>query len=144
MILHAYSGYAKYAWGANEHRPIAKTSHGANVFGSQTLGVTIIDSLDTIFLADLQQFYLKSKLWIEKDFRVDLVRRSLLLSLSASVNCLCSKASEVSAFEINIRLVGGFLSIYALTNEKVKRDEREDRRAKIEHLVVSGQSSIGR
>lgn len=84
MILHAYSGYAKYAWGANEHRPIAKTSHGANVFGANSLGVTIIDSLDTIFLADLHEFYLKSKVWIEKDFRVDLVRRSFLVSSSLS------------------------------------------------------------
>ena len=30
------------------------------------------------------------------------------------------KASEVSVFEINIRLVGGFLAIYALTNDKVR------------------------
>jgi len=73
MILHAYSGYAKYGWGGNEHRPISKTPHTANVFGTVTLGVTIIDSLDTIYLADLKQLYQKSKEWIETKFNPDVV-----------------------------------------------------------------------
>ncbi len=33
--------------------------------------------------------------------------------------------SEVSAFEVNIRLVGGFLAIYALTNDKVRLIPRD-------------------
>lgn len=74
MVLHAYSGYAKHAWGANEHRPISKTSHSANVFGSVTLGMTIIDSLDTVYLADLKQFYQKSREWIETQFNPNVVR----------------------------------------------------------------------
>lgn len=76
MILHAYSNYAKYGWGSNEHRPISKTGHGANVFGSNTLGITIIDSLDTIYLADLKEFYQKSRQWIETQFNVNVVRFS--------------------------------------------------------------------
>ena len=133
MVLHAYSGYAKYAWGANEHRPIAKTSHGANVFGSNTLGITIIDSLDTIYLADLKEFYLKSRQWIDKDFRIDLVRPLSSSSSSSSSFSRSFQGSEVSAFEINIRLVGGFLSIYALTNDKVTRDE--ERRPSIARVL---------
>jgi mannosyl-oligosaccharide alpha-1,2-mannosidase len=73
MILHAYSGYAKYAWGANEHRPVSKTPHTANVFGSQSLGIAIIDSLDTIYLADLKQFLQKSREWIETQFNPNVV-----------------------------------------------------------------------
>lgn len=106
MILHAYSNYAKYGWGSNEHRPISKTGHGANVFGSNTLGITIIDSLDTVYLADLKDFYQKSRQWIETQFNVNV-------------------DSEVSAFEINIRLVGGFLAIYALTNDKLYLDKAQ-------------------
>ncbi len=73
MVLHAYSGYAKYAWGANEHRPISKIAHTANVFGSVSLGITIIDSLDTVYLADLKQFYQKSRDWIETQFNPNVV-----------------------------------------------------------------------
>ena len=73
MILHAYSGYAKHGWGANEHRPISKTSHTANVFGTQTLGIAIIDSLDTIYLADLKQFLQKSREWVETQFNPNVV-----------------------------------------------------------------------
>ncbi|CAF0851292.1 unnamed protein product [Adineta steineri] len=106
MVVHAYSNYAKYAWGANEHRPITKTSHSANVFGTEKLGITIIDSLDTIYLADLKEFVQKSRDWIETEF-------------NPNVN------SEISAFEINIRLVGGFLSMYALTNDKLYLDKAQ-------------------
>ncbi|CAF1130567.1 unnamed protein product [Rotaria sordida] len=106
MINHAYSNYAKYAWGANEHRSISKTSHSANIFGSSPLGISIIDSIDTIYLADLKEFYQKSRDWIETKFDPNV-------------------ASEVSVFEINIRLVGGFLSIYALTNDKLYLDKAE-------------------
>lgn len=74
MIYHAYSNYAKYAWAANEHRPISKQRHSANVFGSNSLGINIIDSLDTIYLAELKDLYSKSRQWIESEFRVDVVR----------------------------------------------------------------------
>jgi mannosyl-oligosaccharide alpha-1,2-mannosidase len=84
MVQHAYSGYAKYGWGANEHRPISKTGHSANVFGSNTLGITIIDSLDTIYLADLKTFYQKSREWIETQFNPNVVRLISLTLLSSS------------------------------------------------------------
>ncbi|CAF4340933.1 unnamed protein product [Rotaria socialis] len=106
MVFHSYSNYAKYAWGANEHRPISKTGHSANIFGSSPLGISIIDSIDTIYLADLKEFYQKSRDWIETKFNPNV-------------------PSEVSVFEINIRLVGGFLSIYALTNDKLYLDKAE-------------------
>jgi len=73
MLLHAFSSYTKYAWGSNEHRPISKTSHSANVFGSDRLGITIIDSLDTLYMADLKQFYQKSRDWIETQFNPNVV-----------------------------------------------------------------------
>ena len=74
MVYHAFSNYAKYAWGANEHRPISKTSHSANVFGSDKLGISIIDSLDTLYLAELKELYDKSRDWIEKEFNINVVR----------------------------------------------------------------------
>jgi mannosyl-oligosaccharide alpha-1,2-mannosidase len=82
MILHAFAGYAKHAWGANEHRPISKTGHTANVFGSHTLGIAIIDSLDTIYLADLKQFLQKSREWIDTKFNPNVVG-----VVSFGINC---------------------------------------------------------
>jgi hypothetical protein len=73
MLLHAFSSYAKYAWGANEHRPISKVAHSANVFGSDKLGITIIDSLDTVYMADLKDLYEKSREWIDKEFNPNVV-----------------------------------------------------------------------
>lgn len=75
MVYHAFSNYEKYAWGANEHRPISKTSHSANVFGSDKLGISIIDSLDTLYLADLKELYDKSREWIETQFNINVVRK---------------------------------------------------------------------
>ncbi|CAF1569661.1 unnamed protein product [Adineta ricciae] len=106
MVYHAFSNYEKYAWGANEHRPISKTSHSANVFGSDKLGISIIDSLDTLYLAELKELYDKSRDWVEKQFNINV-------------------GSEVSAFEINIRLVGGFLAMYGLTNDKLYLDKAQ-------------------
>ncbi len=88
MVLHAYSSYAKYAWGANEHRPVSKTAHTANVFGTISLGITIIDSLDTIYMADLKQFYQKSKDWIETQFNPSLVGFIFRILLLLSQICL--------------------------------------------------------
>ena len=77
MIVHAFVNYAKYAWGANEHRPISKTSHSANIFGSNSLGVTIIDSLDTLYLAELQELYQQSREWVENKFNPNVVCSSI-------------------------------------------------------------------
>ena len=79
MIVHAFANYAKYAWGANEHRPISKTSHSANIFGSNSLGVTIVDSLDTLYLAELKELYQKSREWVENKFNPNVVCWSFCL-----------------------------------------------------------------
>lgn len=47
---HAWKGYKEYAWGYDNLRPISKLS--TNWFG---LGLTIVDSLDTIYIMDLQE-----------------------------------------------------------------------------------------
>lgn len=104
MLVHAFSNYDKYAWGANEHRPISKVAHSANVFGSDKLGITIIDSLDTLYLADLKQLYEKSRQWIDTQFNPDVVgtlqtrsRFSLIIACarvpSRAVKCRRSKST---------------------------------------------------
>ncbi|CAF0843379.1 unnamed protein product [Didymodactylos carnosus] len=68
MLYHSFTNYAKYAWGANEYRPISKQTHTTDIFGNQSLGITIIDSIDTLYIAKLDVEYRKARNWIEKQF----------------------------------------------------------------------------
>lgn len=47
---HAWKGYKEFAWGHDNLKPISMGSH--DWFG---LGLTIVDSLDTMFIMDLQE-----------------------------------------------------------------------------------------
>ena len=47
---HAWTGYKKYAWGHDEYHPISRTH--SEWFG---VGLTIVDSIDTILLMGLKE-----------------------------------------------------------------------------------------
>lgn len=47
---HAWKGYKEFAWGHDNLKPMSMGSH--NWFG---LGLTIVDSLDTLYIMDLQE-----------------------------------------------------------------------------------------
>lgn len=49
-FLHAWKGYKNYAWGHDHVKPITKTFQ--NWFG---LGLTIVDSLDTMYIMGLKE-----------------------------------------------------------------------------------------
>lgn len=49
-IKHSWDSYARFAWGQDELRPLSKT--GRMTFGDT--GITIVDSIDTLLLAGLQ------------------------------------------------------------------------------------------
>lgn len=100
MMRHAWHGYATYAWGFNEVRPISKLPHTESVFGSEKLGASIVDGIDTLYIMGLSDEYKAARNWIEKhlDFNKDI---------------------DLSVFETNIRYVGGLLSIYSLTEDQL-------------------------
>ena len=62
MMKHAWSGYVKFAWGANELKPISAKGHSASIFGSRHLGATIVDGLDTLYLMGLLKEYMAGTL----------------------------------------------------------------------------------
>ncbi|KAJ3127406.1 Mannosyl-oligosaccharide 1,2-alpha-mannosidase IA [Nowakowskiella sp. JEL0407] len=98
MIKHAWDGYAKHAWGADELRPLSLSSF--NWYGNYSLLSTPVDSLDTLYIAGLKKEYEAAKKLVleELDFgKVD---------------------AEVSVFETNIRILGGLLSAYELDGDK--------------------------
>lgn len=101
MMKHAWDNYVSYAWGKNELRPVSKRGHSASIFGSSSMGATIVDSMDTLYIMGFMDEFEKGKAWIAEN-----------LDLS-------QMAGDVSVFETNIRYLGGLLSVYSLTGDEM-------------------------
>ena len=96
-IKHAWSSYKKYAWGEDDLLPLSKSSSSFD-YG---MAMTMIDSLDTLWLAGLQEEFNEARNWIAENLRFD------------------TNTHKVIVFEVNIRVVGGLLSAYHLTQDKM-------------------------
>uniref|UniRef100_A0A452UA92 alpha-1,2-Mannosidase n=1 Tax=Ursus maritimus TaxID=29073 RepID=A0A452UA92_URSMA len=101
MMQFAWHSYKLYAMGKNELRPLTKDGYEGNMFGGLS-GATIIDSLDTLYLMELQEEFQEAKAWVEENFHLNV-------------------SGEASLFEVNIRYIGGLLSAFYLTGEEVFR-----------------------
>lgn len=94
-FMHAWSDYKKYAWGNDDLKPLSKSYKN---WYSQTLLMTPVDALDSLYLlgfkteADNTRKYITDNLSFDKDM-------------------------DVQNFEITIRLLGGLLSAYQMTND---------------------------
>lgn len=73
MMQHAWDGYARYAWGYNEVKPISKRPHSASIFGSSPMGATIVDSMDTLFIMKMREEFDQGKEWIQNNLDFDQV-----------------------------------------------------------------------
>jgi len=105
MMQHAWDGYAKHAWGKNEVRPVSLRGHTASIFGSASMGASIVDSLDTLYIMGMTDEYQKARDWVESDLDFNKMN------------------GDISVFETNIRYVGGLLSAFALTGDNLFRDK---------------------
>ena len=94
-LAFAWTGYATYAFGHDELKPISKTA--ADWYGVP-MGLTIVDALDTLHVAGLTSERDQALAWIKGTLSFD-------------------RDIEVSAFETNIRYLGGLLSAYRLLGE---------------------------
>ena len=92
---HAWKAYKLYAWGKDELKPISKESN--EWFN---LGLTLIDSLDTMWLMGLSDEFREARRWVEKEMIV-------------------APDKDVNLFETTIRVLGGLLSTYHLTQDKL-------------------------
>lgn len=92
-MKHSWAGYKNFAWGHDNLKPI--TQSYSDWFG---LGLTIVDAIDTLYIADMQEEYDEAKRWIESSLKLDVNR-------------------DVNLFETTIRVLGGLLSIYHLSGE---------------------------
>src|SRR5690349_2233624 len=95
-FLHAWQGYKKYAWGHDDLRPLSKAAHD---WYGQSLLMTQVDALDTMILMGLKNESETTKRYIIEHLSFD-------------------KDIYVQNFEITIRLLGGLLSAYQLTNDR--------------------------
>lgn len=95
-FMHAWNSYKKYAWGHDDLMPLSK---GYKDWYGQTLLMTPVDSLDTLYLLGFKK-------------EADETRQYITANLSFD------KDISVQNFEITIRLLGGLLSAYQITNDK--------------------------
>ncbi|KAI9599638.1 glycoside hydrolase [Syncephalis fuscata] len=93
-IKDCWQSYREHAFGVDEYKPISKTGKQWSSTG-KSLGYMIADSLDTLFLANLQKEYQEGRDWIVKnlDYNID---------------------DNVNVFETTIRVIGGLLGAYTL------------------------------
>ena len=71
MMQHAWDGYEKYAWGKNEVRPVSLRGHSASIFGSSSMGASIVDALDTLYIMGMTEEYQRARQWVEENLDVN-------------------------------------------------------------------------
>lgn len=103
-FLHAWNGYKKYAWGHDDLKPLSKTHHD---WYAQPLLMTPVDSLDTMIIMGLDEEAAATRAYILENLSFD-------------------KDIDVQNFEITIRILGGLITSYQLTNDQRFLDLAED------------------
>lgn len=94
-FMHAWSAYKRYAWGHDELKPVSR--------GWQEwmgVGLTLVDSLDTMWIMGLKTEFQVAREWV-------------------SANLTFDRDSDAQLFEIVIRELGGLMSAYHLSGDKV-------------------------
>ncbi|XP_023687300.2 endoplasmic reticulum mannosyl-oligosaccharide 1,2-alpha-mannosidase isoform X1 [Paramormyrops kingsleyae] len=99
---HAWKGYRDFAWGHDELKPVSK-SYG-EWFG---LGLTLVDALDTMWILGLKEEFEEAKKWVATKLNF-------------------SKNVDVNLFETTIRVLGGLLSTYHLTGDRLFFDKAKE------------------
>ncbi len=105
---HAWKAYRKYAWGKDELKPVSKSSN--QWF---KLGLTLIDSLDTMWLMGLTKQFNAARSWVANEMVI-------------------AQDVDVNLFETTIRVLGGLLSTYHLTGDKLFLD----RAVSLKHIIL--------
>ncbi|KAG0091614.1 hypothetical protein BGZ93_008752 [Podila epicladia] len=102
---HAWQGYRKYAWGHDEVRPVS----GWTKDSFSGWGATMVDALDTLIIMGFDREFDEAVEWIRMSLKFDQ-----------------DPARKLPFFETGIRYLGGLLSAYDLSGEKVLMDKAEE------------------
>eukprot|EP00002_Diphylleia_rotans_P017989 TRINITY_DN3485_c0_g3_i2.p1 TRINITY_DN3485_c0_g3~~TRINITY_DN3485_c0_g3_i2.p1 ORF type:complete len:427 (-),score=100.09 TRINITY_DN3485_c0_g3_i2:114-1394(-) len=95
-FMHAWKAYRDHAFGQDELDPISCSSAGSWM----NMGLTLVDSLDVLWLMDEKEEFKKARDWVEQSLGFDQNR-------------------FVSFFETIIRILGGLLSAYDLSGDRI-------------------------
>jgi hypothetical protein len=96
--LRAWNAYVKYAWGHDELKPLSK--HYSDWY-VQSLGINLIDAYSTLKIMGDDRESKRIELYVADSISFD-------------------KNIFVKTFEVNIRILGGLLSMYELSkNQKI-------------------------
>ncbi|CUG90926.1 glycoside hydrolase, putative [Bodo saltans] len=116
-IRHAYVNYKKYAWGHDELAPLRKTYTDWSQGHNSGIGLTAIESLDTMWLAGLYDEF-----------------HEVIEYLKSPMHTF-SRHIEVGIFETTIRVLGGLLSAYELSGELILLDKAFDIGSRLFHCI---------
>jgi mannosyl-oligosaccharide alpha-1,2-mannosidase len=98
-----WGAYRQHAWGHDELKPISL--EGDDNWGG--IGCTLVDSLDTLWLMGLRDEFWEARDWVRDHLSF-------------------SHTGTVSVFETTIRELGGLLSAYDLSGDKVFLSKAKD------------------
>eukprot|EP00980_Cylindrotheca_fusiformis_P021877 scaffold8721_cov76-Cylindrotheca_fusiformis.AAC.1 len=107
-MKHAWENYEKYAFGSDEIKPISL--HGSSTWGD--LGITLVDSLDTLWLMGMKEEFYRARDWCKN-------------------NLNHNQNAAVSVFETTIRSLGGLLAAYELSEDDTFVDQAKDLGARL-------------
>ncbi|KAL7432933.1 hypothetical protein ACHAXM_010194 [Skeletonema potamos] len=107
-MKHVWKNYKQYAFGMDELHPISK--RGSANWGG--MGTTLVDALDTLWLMGMKDEFWDARDWVRDHLSHDSV-------------------GDVSGFETTIRSLGGLLSAYDLSGDKVFLEKADDLGAKL-------------
>ncbi|XP_053623928.1 endoplasmic reticulum mannosyl-oligosaccharide 1,2-alpha-mannosidase isoform X1 [Plodia interpunctella] len=99
---HAWKGYKEHAWGHDNVKPVSGMP-----FDWFSLGLTIVDSLDTAYIMGLSEEFEEGKQWIKNEL-------------------IFTKNKDVNFFEVTIRVLGGLLSNYHFTKDVMFLNKAQD------------------
>ena len=102
-MKHIWKNYKERAFGSDELRPISGTTN-QNWGG---MGTTLVDALDTLWLMGMKEEFEEARDWVRDHLKHE-------------------PTGDVSVFETTIRSLGGLLSAYDLSGDKVFLDKAED------------------
>jgi mannosyl-oligosaccharide alpha-1,2-mannosidase len=118
-MQHAWQGYTTYAFGQDEVLP--QSAKGSNNWGGQ--GITLVDSLDTLWLMNMTTEFSAAKEWVAKHLDH-------------------SHVGSVSVFETTIRDLGGLLSAYDWSGDTVFLEHAVDLGRRLLHAFDNDRTGI--
>lgn len=119
MMKTAWHGYTAHAFGMDEIKPASAS--GDNNWGG--MGVTLVDSLDTLWLLGMKKEFWDARDWVRDRLHNDINR-------------------SVSVFETCIRSLGGLLSAYDWSGDQAFLDKALDLGTRLAHAFDGSNTGL--